>query len=63
MNSSTFRTEGPFNTHLTPATDFLGVYARPKLLSLSLNESGVDADNEDRDGRDMATDLDERSRT
>jgi hypothetical protein len=33
------------------------------LLSLSLNESGVEADNEDRDGRDMAMDLDERSRT
>lgn len=50
-------------THLTPADDFLGVYPRPKLLSLSLNESGVEADNEDRDGRDMAMDLDERSRT
>jgi len=48
---------------LTPADDFLGVYPRPKLLSLSLNESGVEADNEDRDGRDMAMDLDERSRT
>lgn len=33
------------------------------LLSLSLNESGVEADNDDRDGRDMAMDLDERSRT
>lgn len=33
------------------------------LLSLSLKESGVDADSEDRDGRDMAIDLDERSRT
>lgn len=52
-----------FRTHLTPADDFLGVYPRPKLLSLSLNESGVEADNEDRDGRDMAMDLEERSRT
>lgn len=51
------------HTHLTPVGVFLGVYARPKLLSLSLNESGVEADNEDRDGRDMAMDLDERSRT
>ena len=49
--------------HLTPTDDFLGVYPRPMLLSLSLNESGVEADNEDRDGRDMAIDLDERSRT
>lgn len=51
------------DTYLTPATDFLGVNPRPMLLSLSLNESGVEADNEDRDGRDMAMDLDERSRT
>lgn len=51
------------HTYLTPADDFLGVYPRPKLLSLSLNESGVEADNEDRDGRDMAMDRDERSRT
>lgn len=50
-------------SYLTPADDFLGVYPRPKLLSLSLNESGVEADNEDRDGRDMAMDRDERSRT
>lgn len=50
-------------THLTPGVDFLGVNPRPMLLSLSLNESGVEADNEDRDGRDMAIDLDERSRT
>ena len=33
------------------------------LLSLSLNESGVEADNEDLDGRDIAMDRDERSRT
>lgn len=35
----------------------------PKPLSLSLNESGVDADNDERDGRDIATERDERSRT
>lgn len=35
----------------------------PWLLSLSLNESGVDADNDDREGRDMATDLWDFSRT
>lgn len=35
----------------------------PKLLSLSLNESGVEADNDDRDGRDIAIERDERSRT
>jgi hypothetical protein len=52
-----------FHTHLTPTDDFLGVNPRPMLLSLSLNESGVEADNEDRDGRDMAMDRDERSRT
>jgi len=33
------------------------------LLSLSLNESGVDADNDDLDGRVIAMDLAERSRT
>lgn len=43
---------------------FRGVYRPPpKLLSLSLNESGVDADNDDRDGRDIATERAERSRT
>jgi hypothetical protein len=41
------------NTHLNPTDDFLGVYAR-ELPSLSLNESGVDADSDDRDGRDIA---------
>lgn len=35
----------------------------PKLLSLSLSESGVEADNDDRDGRDMATDRADLSRT
>lgn len=48
--------------YLNPADDFLGVYL-PKLLSLSLRESGVDADNEDLDGRVIAIDLVERSRT
>lgn len=38
-------------------------FAAPMLLSLSLNESGVDADSDDRDGRDIATDRTERSRT
>lgn len=33
------------------------------LLSLSLSESGVEADSEERDGRDMATERCERSRT
>lgn len=33
------------------------------MLSLSLNESGVDADSEDRDGRDIATERDDLSRT
>lgn len=33
------------------------------LLSLSLSESGVEADREERDGRDMATERWERSRT
>lgn len=46
-----------------PTDDFLGVNPRPMLLSLSLNESGVEADNEDLDGRVIAIDLDERSRT
>lgn len=41
---------------------FLCVYL-PWLLSLSLSESGVDADNDDRDGRDMATDRWDFSRT
>lgn len=44
----------------------LGVWKRPgvpKLLSLSLSESGVDADMDDRDGRDIDIDFDERSRT
>lgn len=39
---------------------FRGVYRlppAPSALSLSLNESGVEADNEERDGRDIATDL------
>lgn len=49
-------------THLKPTDDFLGVYPR-ELPSLSLNESGVDADNDDLDGRDIAIDLVERSRT
>lgn len=40
-----------------------GVYRPPKLLSLSLNESGVDADNDERDGRDIATDRADFSRT
>lgn len=35
----------------------------PKLLSLSLSESGVEAECDDRVGRDMATDRCERSRT
>jgi hypothetical protein len=34
-----------------------------KLCSLSLNESGVDADNDERDGRDIAIERVERSRT
>lgn len=38
---------------LNPTDDFLGVYPR-ELPSLSLNESGVDADNDERDGRDIA---------
>lgn len=46
---------------------FLGVYrlpTTPKLLSLSLSESGVDADREERlRVDDMATDFCERSRT
>lgn len=44
---------------------FLGVYLppAPRLLSLSLNESGVDADSDDRDGRDIATDRTDLSRT
>lgn len=41
---------------------FLGVYRPPRLLSLSLNESGVDADNDDLDGRDIATERADRSR-
>lgn len=49
--------------YLKPTDDLRGVYPRPMLLSLSLSESGVDADKEDRDGRDIAIDLDERSRT
>lgn len=49
-------------TYLNPTDDFLGVYPR-ELPSLSLKESGVDADNDDLDGRDIAMDLDERSRT
>ena len=55
------------SSHLKPTDDFLGVYPRelpppPPPPSLSLNESGVDADKDDRDGRDIAMDLDERSR-
>ena len=46
---------------------FLGVYlpmpVPAKLPSLSLSESGVEADNDDRVGLDMATDRTERSRT
>lgn len=34
-----------------------------KLLSLSLSESGVEADKDDLDGLDMATDRTERSLT
>lgn len=49
--------------YLKPTDDFLGVYPRPILLSLSLSESGVDAESDERDGRDIAMDLDERSRT
>lgn len=49
--------------YLNPTDDLRGVNPRPILLSLSLSESGVDADKEDRDGRDIAIDLDERSRT
>lgn len=44
----------------------LGVWKRPgvpMLLSQSLSESGVEADSDDRDGRDIEIDLDERSRT
>lgn len=48
--------------NLNPTDDFLGVYPR-ELPSLSLNESGVDADNDDLDGRDIAIDFTERSRT
>lgn len=33
------------------------------LLSLSLSESGVDADSDERDGRDIEIDFDDRSRT
>lgn len=33
------------------------------LLSLSLRESGVEADSDDRDGRDIEMDFDDRSRT
>lgn len=43
-----------------------GVWIRPaipKLDSLSLRESGVEADREDFDGRDIATERCERSRT
>lgn len=41
-----------------------GVYLPPpKLLSLSLNESGVEADSEERDGLDIATERADRSRT
>lgn len=46
-----------------PTDVFRGVKPRELPPSLSLRESGVDADNDDRDGRDMAMDLDERSRT
>lgn len=43
---------------------FRGVYfPGPMLLSLSLSESGVEADNDDLDGRDIATERTERSRT
>lgn len=44
----------------------LGVWKRPgvpMLLSQSLSESGVEAESDDRDGRDIEIDLDERSRT
>lgn len=39
------------------------MYRPPRLLSLSLSESGVDADSDDRDGRDIATERDDLSRT
>lgn len=44
---------------------FLGVYRppTPRLLSLSLNESGVEADNDDLDGLDIATERTDLSRT
>ncbi len=52
-------------THLTEGVvDFLGVKLRPTLFdSLSLNESGVEADSEDLEGRDIAIERVERSRT
>lgn len=59
-NYSTIDLCAPSN--LNPTDDFLGVYPR-ELPSLSLNESGVDADNDDLDGRDIAIDFTERSRT
>lgn len=51
------------NPRLGVYDGFRGVYRPPKLLSLSLNESGVEADNDDRDGRDIATDRADFSRT
>ena len=62
INRYGLRGEGIADESTPPADDFLGVYL-PKLLSLSLRESGVDADNEDLDGLVMAIDLVERSRT
>jgi hypothetical protein len=47
-------TDGLFGVKRPPADRF---------CSLSLNESGVDAERDDRDGRDIAMDRDERSRT
>lgn len=44
----------------------LGVWKRPGVpnpLSLSLSESGVEADSDEREGRDIEIDFAERSRT
>lgn len=51
-------------TYFAEAVDFLGVKPRPALLlSLSLNESGVDADKDEREGRVIAIERAERSLT
>lgn len=57
-----FDPPGVRTTRLGVYDGLRGVY-RPRLLSLSLSESGVDAESDDRDGRDMATERAERSRT